>query len=131
MQALLGLFSLRKRERRDGKTGFKRNLLTSAAACMWASALLAVFMGYNVSSGATFPSRDLAACSGEGTVKACHQEPRPPVIYQGGMFCGGQDESHFPEPYVRWLRLAILRIKMLFHLKATSGFFRDLSSMSP
>lgn len=48
VQALLGLFSLRARERRDGRMGFKRNILTSVAACMWASALLAVFMGYNV-----------------------------------------------------------------------------------
>lgn len=55
--------------------GFKRNLLTSAAACMWASALLAVFMGYNLRCRATFPSRDLVVGS-----PASGRAPWKPVI---------------------------------------------------
>lgn len=46
-----------------------------------------------------------AVCVGERTVKACHQEPPPPLIYRGRMCFGGLDESLFPEPYVCWLRL--------------------------
>lgn len=63
VQAFIGLFSLHQKEGRDGEMGFKWNLLTSAAACMWASALLAVFMGYNVRCRAPFPSRDLVVGS--------------------------------------------------------------------
>lgn len=57
-------------------------------------------------------------------MKACHQEPRPPVIYQGGMRFRGQDESRFPQPYVLRLHLAILRIKMLLGFLAAVSHHR-------
>lgn len=62
-------------------------------------------------------------CVGEGTVKACHHEPLPPVIYQGGMCFGGLNESLFPEPCVCCCVWALLKITILFQLHSFYRFF--------
>lgn len=46
-------------------------------------------------------------------MEACHQEPLPPVIYQGGMCFGGLDESLFSRAICL---LALLKITILFPL---------------
>lgn len=68
-----------------------------------------------------------AVCVGEGTVKACHQEPLPPVIYQGRMCFGGLDESLFPEPYVCCCVWALLKITIRFQLHSFCRFFSIVS----
>lgn len=52
-------------------------------------------------------------------MEACHQEPPPPVIYQGGMCFGGLDESLFSRAICL---LALPKITILFLLHSCYKF---------